>query len=95
VTITVSGSPSVSTTMCRLRPRRTCALGAALAADLGRDAFTAVTWREDSRGALCFPFAAVRIGPAGKAVERPVKAAASAEQGWWDGVLPDCWLLVE
>ncbi|MFI5800209.1 hypothetical protein [Streptomyces sp. NPDC051677] len=23
------------------------------------------------------------------------KAAASAGQGWWDGVLPDCWLLVE
>jgi SRSO17 transposase len=35
----------------------------------------------------------VRIRPAGKAVERPIRTAASAEQGWWDGVLPDCWLL--
>ncbi|SES39038.1 hypothetical protein SAMN05421870_1312 [Streptomyces qinglanensis] len=33
--------------------------------------------------------------PAGKAVERPIRAAASAGQGWWDGILPDCWLLVE
>ena len=40
-------------------------------------------------------FAALRVRPAGKAAERPVRAAASAGQGWWDGVLPDCWLLVE
>lgn len=33
--------------------------------------------------------------PVGKAVERPIKAAASAEQGWWDGVLPNCWLPAE
>ena len=40
-------------------------------------------------------FAALRVRPAGKAAERPVRAAASAGQGWWDGVLPDCWPLVE
>ncbi|WP_107118821.1 IS701 family transposase, partial [Streptomyces cellostaticus] len=68
---------------------------AALAAGLGRDAFTPVTWRNGSRGELRSRFAAVRVRPAGKAVERPVKAAASAEQGWWDGVLPDCRLLVD
>jgi SRSO17 transposase len=39
--------------------------------------------------------AALRVRPAGKAAERPVRAAASAGQGRWDGVLPDCWLLVE
>lgn len=33
--------------------------------------------------------------PAGKAVERPIKATASAEQDWWDGVLPDCRRLAE
>jgi len=63
---------------------------AALAAGLGATAFTPVTWRHGSRGALRSRFAAVRVRPAGKAVERPIKAAASAEQGWWDGVLPDC-----
>ncbi|WP_405803592.1 IS701 family transposase [Streptomyces sp. NBC_00210] len=68
---------------------------AALAAGLGQEAFTALTWRNGSRGELCSRFAAVRVRPAGKAVERAVKAAASAEQGWWDGVLPDCWLLIE
>jgi hypothetical protein len=35
----------------------------------------------------------VRVRPAGKAVERPLRAAASTEQGWWDGTPPDCWLL--
>ncbi|MFD8339133.1 transposase [Streptomyces solisilvae] len=25
----------------------------------------------------------------------PIRAAASAEQVWWNGILPDCWLLVE
>jgi hypothetical protein len=34
-------------------------------------------------------FAAVCVRPAGKAVKRPIKAAASSEQGWWDGVLPE------
>ncbi|GGV55696.1 hypothetical protein GCM10010245_88340 [Streptomyces spectabilis] len=40
-------------------------------------------------------FAAVRVRPAGNAVERRIKAAASSEQGWWDGILPDNWLLIE
>ncbi|WP_393101790.1 IS701 family transposase [Streptomyces sp. LN325] len=68
---------------------------AVLATDLGPEAFTALTWRQGSKGELRSRFAAVRVRPAGKAVERPVKAAASAEYGWWDGVLPDCWLLAE
>ncbi|MFG2741705.1 IS701 family transposase [Streptomyces chartreusis] len=68
---------------------------AALSGRLGQEAFTAVTWRHGSRGKLRSRFAAVRVRPAGKAVERPIKAAASAEQGWWDGILPDCWLLIE
>ncbi|MFD8656582.1 IS701 family transposase, partial [Streptomyces mirabilis] len=67
----------------------------ALAAGLAQDAFTTVAWRNGSRGELRSRFAAVRIRPAGKAVERPIRTAASAEQGWWDGVLPDCWLLAE
>ncbi|MGW7074677.1 IS701 family transposase [Streptomyces sp. NPDC054866] len=68
---------------------------AALAAGLEPGAFTTLTWRHGSRGELRSRFAAIRVRPAGKAVERPVKAAASAEQGWWDGILPDCWLLIE
>ncbi|WP_405961414.1 IS701 family transposase [Streptomyces sp. NBC_00024] len=68
---------------------------AALSAGLGQEAFTPVTWRHGSRGELRSRFAAMRVRPAGKAVERPIKAAASAEQGWWDGILPDCWLLIE
>ncbi|MGW5545817.1 winged helix-turn-helix domain-containing protein [Streptomyces sp. NPDC003998] len=59
------------------------------------DSFTALAWRQGSRGELRSRFAALRVRPAGKAVEPPIKAAASAEQGWWDGVLPACWLLVE
>ncbi|GHD76462.1 hypothetical protein GCM10010317_093070 [Streptomyces mirabilis] len=68
---------------------------AALAADLGQEAFTTLTWRQGSRGELRSRFAAVRVRPAGKAVERPIRSAASAEQGWWDGILPDCRLLAE
>ncbi|WP_420719025.1 hypothetical protein [Streptomyces sp. NRRL S-646] len=68
---------------------------AALAAGLGATPFTSVTWRHGSRGELRSRFAALRVRPAGKAAERPIKAAASAEQGWWDGVLPDCRLLIE
>jgi SRSO17 transposase len=68
---------------------------AALAADLEPQAFTTIAWRQGTRGELRSRFAAVRVRPAGKAVERPIKAAASSEQGWWDGILPDCWLLVE
>ncbi|MGW3911977.1 IS701 family transposase [Streptomyces sp. NPDC005070] len=68
---------------------------AVLGTGLGPEAFTPLTWRQGSKGELRSRFAAVRVRPAGKAVERPIKAAASAEQGWWDGVLPDCWLLAE
>ncbi|WPB95992.1 transposase [Streptomyces malaysiensis] len=68
---------------------------AALAASLGQEAFTSLTWRQGSRGELRSRFAAMRVRPAGNAVERPIRAAASAEQVWWDGILPDCWLLVE
>ncbi len=65
---------------------------AALAVSPGQEAFAPLTWRGGSRGELRSRFAAVRVRPAGKAVERPVKAAASASagQGWWDGILPDC-----
>lgn len=68
---------------------------AALATGLGQEAFTPLTWPNGSRGELRSRFAAMRIRPAGKAVERPIRAAASAGQGWWYGILPDCWLLVE
>ncbi|UQA97495.1 IS701 family transposase [Streptomyces halobius] len=82
---------------CRPQPRyrEPAPSVAALASGLGPDAFTPVTWRQGSRGELRSRFAAVRVRPAGKAVERPIRAAASAEQGWWDGILPDCWLLIE
>ncbi|MFE3182774.1 IS701 family transposase [Streptomyces violascens] len=68
---------------------------AALAVAEGRAAFAKVTWRPGSRGALYSSFAALRVRPAGRAVERPLRTRASAERGWWDGVLPDLWLLVE
>ncbi|MFC4959708.1 IS701 family transposase, partial [Streptomyces mauvecolor] len=61
----------------------------------GRAACAKVTWRAGSRGALCSSFAALRVRPAGRAVERALRTRASAEQGWWDGVLPDLWLLAE
>ena len=77
------------------RYRQTAPSVAALAAALGQEAFAHLTWRHGSRGELRSRYATVRVRPAGKAVERPVKAAASAEQGWWDGILPDCWLLTE
>ncbi|MFF0191137.1 IS701 family transposase [Streptomyces sp. NPDC005244] len=77
------------------RYRRKAPSVAVLATSLGQDAFVPLTWRQGSKGELRSRFAAVRVRPAGKAVERPIKAAASAEQGWWDGVLPDCWLLAE
>ena len=77
------------------RYRQTAPSVAALATDLGQEVFTPVTWRNGSRGELRSRFAALRVRPAGKAVERPIRAAASAGQGWWDGVLPDCWLLAE
>lgn len=39
---------------------------AALAADLRQEAFTTLTWRQGSRGALRSRFAAVRVRPAGQ-----------------------------
>lgn len=80
---------------CSPQPRygQTAPSVATVAAALGPQAFTPLTWRHDSRGELRSRFAAMCVRPAGKAVERPAKAAATAEQGWWDGVLPDCWLL--
>ncbi|MFI6473497.1 IS701 family transposase [Streptomyces sp. NPDC050516] len=62
---------------------------------LGRGAFTEVTWRQGSRGPMRFRFAALRVRPASNSITRPLRAQASAEQGWWDGVLPDLWLLAE
>lgn len=50
---------------------------AGLAAGLGQEAFTTVAWRTGSRGGLRSRFAALRIRPAGKAVVRPIRAAAS------------------
>jgi len=46
-------------------------------------------------GRLRSRFATIRVRPAGKAVERPAQATAWAKQGCWDGILPDCRLLVE
>lgn len=77
------------------RYRRPAPSVAELATRLGQKAFTTVTWRTGSRGPMRSRFAALRVRPAGKAVERPLKAAAAAERGYWDGVLPDCWLLAE
>lgn len=61
---------------------------AALAAPLGHEAFVPLTWRQASKGELRSRFAAMRVRLAGKAVERPVKAVTSAEQGWRDGSCP-------
>ncbi|MGW4027417.1 IS701 family transposase, partial [Streptomyces sp. NPDC005009] len=82
---------------CRPQPRyrRPAPSVAALAAGLGREAFISFIWWQGLRGQLRSRFAAVRVRPAGKAVERPIRAAASAGQGWWDGILPDCRLLIE
>ncbi|MEW2570238.1 IS701 family transposase [Streptomyces sp. NPDC047070] len=68
---------------------------AALATALGSEAFTNVTWRQGSRGPMASRFAALRVRPAGNAIIRPLRTRASAEQGWWDGILPDLWLLAE
>ncbi|QCX74661.1 Transposase DDE domain protein [Streptomyces sp. YIM 121038] len=65
------------------------------AANLGHRGFTDVTWRQGSRGPLHSRFAAQRVRPASNSIVRPLRSRASAEQGWWDGVLSDLWLLVE
>ncbi|MGW7383899.1 IS701 family transposase [Streptomyces sp. NPDC054794] len=68
---------------------------AALAAGQGREAFTEVSWREGSRGVMRSRFLAVRVRPAGVRARRLAQAAATAEHGHWDGVLPEVTLLVE
>ncbi|WP_326777103.1 IS701 family transposase [Streptomyces sp. NBC_01445] len=68
---------------------------AALAAGHGRQAFTEVTWREGSRGPMRSRFVALRVRPAGVRARRLAQAAATAEHGYWDGVLPEVTLLVE
>ncbi|MFD9633913.1 IS701 family transposase, partial [Streptomyces violascens] len=82
---------------CWPQPRyRQAPLSVAAHADgLGHDAFTEVTWRQGSRGPMRSRFAALRVRPAGNSIVRPLRSRASAEQGWWDGVLPDLWLLAE
>ncbi|MEB8338018.1 IS701 family transposase [Streptomyces endophyticus] len=65
------------------------------AINLGRSAFTEITWRHGSHGPMRSHFAALRVRPASNSITRPLRARASAEQGWWDGVLPDLWLLAE
>nr|WSZ12115.1 IS701 family transposase [Streptomyces canus]WSZ20465.1 IS701 family transposase [Streptomyces canus]WSZ20528.1 IS701 family transposase [Streptomyces canus] len=68
---------------------------ATLAAGRGRQAFTEVTWREGSRGPMRSHFLALRVRPAGIRARRLAKAAATAQDGWWDGVLPEVTLLVQ
>ncbi|MGW5259240.1 IS701 family transposase, partial [Streptomyces sp. NPDC004012] len=68
---------------------------AALAAGHGRQAFTEVTWREGSRGAMRSRFLALRVRPAGIRARRLARTAATARDGCWDGVLPEVTLLVE
>ncbi len=68
---------------------------AQLALAAGRPAFSEVTWREDSRGPMRSHFLAVRVRPAGVRSRRLAQAAAVAEHGRWDGVLPEVWLLAE
>jgi SRSO17 transposase len=68
---------------------------AALAAGQGRQAFTEVTWREGSRGPMHSRFLALRVRPAGVRSRRLAQAAATAEHGHWDGVLPEATLLAE
>lgn len=66
-----------------------------LAAAAGREAFSEVTWREGSRGPMTSRFLALRVRPAGVRSRRLAKAAALAEHGRWDGVLPEVRLLAE
>ncbi|GAA2326428.1 hypothetical protein GCM10010431_55830 [Streptomyces kunmingensis] len=77
------------------RYRRPAPSVAELAIRFGPEVFTTVEWRTGARGPMRSRFAALRVRSVGKAVERPLRAAAAAELGWRDGVLPDCWLLAE
>ena len=65
------------------------------AAGHGRQAFTEVTWREGSRGPMRSRFLALRVRPAGIRSRRLARAAATAQEGLWDGVLPEVTLLAE
>jgi SRSO17 transposase len=66
-----------------------------LATGHGRQAFTEVTWREGSRGPMRSHFLALRVRPAGVRSRRLAQAAATAEHGHRDGVLPEVTLLVQ
>ncbi|MFD9041166.1 IS701 family transposase [Streptomyces bottropensis] len=66
-----------------------------LAAAAGREAFGEVTWREGSRGPITSRFLAIWVRPAGVRPRRLAQAAAVAEHGRWDGVLPQVRLLAE
>ncbi|WP_405591818.1 IS701 family transposase [Streptomyces sp. NBC_01092] len=68
---------------------------AGLAAAAGREAFQEVTWREGSRGPMTSRFLAIWVRPAGVRPRRLAQAAAVAEHGRWDGVLPQVRLLAE
>ncbi|GGW47546.1 hypothetical protein GCM10010381_36030 [Streptomyces xantholiticus] len=58
---------------CWLQPRyrHRAPSVAALAADLGQEAFTSLTWRQGLRGQLRSRFAAVRVRPAGRRAPDP------------------------
>lgn len=79
----------------QLRCRQPPVAVAELATDAGAAACREVTWREGSRGPMTSRFLAVRPRPAGVRPRRLAQAAAVAEHGQWDGVLPDVWLLAE
>ncbi|QKV90502.1 hypothetical protein HUT19_00820 [Streptomyces sp. NA02950] len=68
---------------------------AELAAAAGREAFSEVTWREGSRGPMTSCFLTMPVRPAGVRSRRPAQAAAEAEHGQWDGVLPQVRLLAQ
>ncbi len=68
---------------------------AELAAASGREAFSQVTWREGSRGPMTSRFLAMCVRSAGVRSRRLAQAAAVAEHGRWDGVLPQVRLLAE
>uniref|UniRef100_A0AAU1UN42 IS701 family transposase n=1 Tax=Streptomyces sp. NBC_00119 TaxID=2975659 RepID=A0AAU1UN42_9ACTN len=60
-----------------------------------RDKASSVAGREGSRGPMRSRFVALRVRPAGVRARRLAQAAATAEHGYWDGVLPEVTLLVE
>ncbi|MGW5465520.1 IS701 family transposase [Streptomyces sp. NPDC003996] len=68
---------------------------AELTAAVGWEAFQEVTWREGSRGPMTSRFLAMWVRPAGVRPRRLAQAAAVAEHGRWDGILPQVRLLAE